>query len=67
MRWQTEHCDWFTKAQIQQLLGEGDAISRTVELWQRADIIRGKGKAGDSLNKFLDDFQQSPVSKLWRI
>ena len=47
------HCDWFTRAQIQQLLGESDAISRVVELWQRADIIRGKGKAcNQSRNQF---------------
>ena len=45
------HCDWFSKAQIQQLLGESDAISRTVDLWQRADIIRGKGKACNQSKK----------------
>ena len=37
--------DWFTKAELQQHLGEGDAICRTVDTWQQADIVRGKGKA----------------------
>ena len=44
------HCDWFTRSQIQHL-GEGDAIGRAVELWQRADIIRGKGKACNQSKK----------------
>ena len=37
--------DWFTKDQLQRLLGESDEICRAVQTWQREDIIRGKGKA----------------------
>ena len=37
--------DWFTKAELQQRLGESNAICRTIDTWQQADIIRGKGKA----------------------
>ena len=37
--------DWFTKSEIQQRLGESDAICRTVDTWQQPDVIRGKGKA----------------------
>ena len=38
-------CEWFTKSELKQRLGESDAICRTVDTWQRSDIIRGKGKA----------------------
>ena len=38
-------CEWFTKSELKQRLGESDAICRAVDTWQRADIIRGKGKA----------------------
>ena len=38
-------CEWFTKSELKQHLGESDAICRAVDTWQRADIIRGKGKA----------------------
>ena len=38
-------CEWFTKSELKQRLGESDAICRAVETWQRDDIIRGKGKA----------------------
>ena len=38
-------CDWFTKAHLQQMLGEGDYICRAIDTWQQDDIIRGKGKA----------------------
>lgn len=37
--------DWFTKSEMQQCLGESDAICRTVDIWQQPDVIRGKGKA----------------------
>ena len=37
--------EWFTKSELKQRLGESDAICRTVDTWQRSDIIRGKGKA----------------------
>lgn len=36
---------WFTKSELQQRLGESDAICRTVDTWQHTYIIRGKGKA----------------------
>ena len=38
-------CEWFTKSELKQRLGESDAICRAVDTWQRSDIIRGKGKA----------------------
>ncbi len=38
-------CEWFTKSELKQRLGESDTICRAVETWQRDDIIRGKGKA----------------------
>ena len=37
--------DWFTKSEVQQRLGESDALCRTVDTWQQPDVIRGKGKA----------------------
>ena len=37
--------DWFTKAELQQHLGESDAICHVVDTWQQTDLIRGKGKA----------------------
>ena len=37
--------DWFTKSELQQRLGESDAICGAVDTWRRSDIIRGKGKA----------------------
>ncbi|MXZ00454.1 phytanoyl-CoA dioxygenase family protein [Candidatus Poribacteria bacterium] len=37
--------DWFTKSEVQKRFGESDAICRTVDTWQRPDVIRGKGKA----------------------
>ena len=37
--------DWFTKSELQQRLGESDAIYRAVNTWQQPDVIRGKGKA----------------------
>ena len=39
------HNDWFTKDQLDRLLGESDDICRAVQTWQQEDIIRGKGKA----------------------
>jgi hypothetical protein len=36
---------WFTKDQLQSLLGEDDYICQAVQTWQRDDIIRGKGTA----------------------
>ena len=36
---------WFTKSELQRHLGANDAICRTVDTWQRGDIVRGKGKA----------------------
>ncbi len=38
-------CEWFTKSEFKQRLGESDAIYGAIDTWQRADIIRGKGKA----------------------
>ena len=38
-------CEWFTKSELKQRLGESDAICNAVDTWQQADIIRGKGKA----------------------
>ena len=38
-------CDWFTKSELQQCLGESDAICHAVDRWQQAGLIRGKGKA----------------------
>ncbi len=38
-------CEWFTKSELKQRLGESDAICHAVDTWQRSDIIRGKGKA----------------------
>ena len=37
--------DWFTKSELQQRLGESNAIYRAVDTWHQADIVRGKGKA----------------------
>ena len=38
-------CAWFTKSEMSRHLGESDDICRAVDRWQRADMIRGKGKA----------------------
>ena len=38
-------CEWFTKSELKQRLGESDAICGVVDTWQQADVIRGKGKA----------------------
>jgi hypothetical protein len=38
-------CDWFTRSGLQRVLGDDHAICRTVDTWQRNDIVRGKGKA----------------------
>ena len=38
-------CEWFTKSELKQCLGESDAICGAVDTWQQADIIRGKGTA----------------------
>ena len=47
------HGDWFTKDRLQLMLGESDPICRTIDTWQRDDIIRGKGKAcNQSKNQF---------------
>ena len=46
-------CEWFTKSELKQRLGESDAICLAVDTWQRSDIIRGKGKAcHQSRNQF---------------
>ncbi len=37
--------DWFTKTDLQRLLGESNEIYRTVDGWHARHIIRGKGKA----------------------
>ena len=37
--------DWFTKSEVQQRLGESDALCHTVDTWQQPDVIRGRGKA----------------------
>ena len=37
--------EWFTKSALKKRFGESDAICRSVDTWQQADIIRGKGKA----------------------
>ena len=37
--------DWFTKSELQQRLGESDAICGAVDTWQQSDVIRGKGTA----------------------
>jgi len=37
--------DWLTKSEMQQRLSKSDAICHTVDTWQQADVIRGKGKA----------------------
>lgn len=38
-------CEWFTKSELKQRLGESDTICGAVDTWQQADVIRGKGKA----------------------
>ena len=38
-------CEWFTKSELKQRLGESDAICGAVNTWQQADVIRGKGTA----------------------
>ena len=38
-------CEWFTKSELKQQLGASAPICSAVNTWQRADIIRGKGKA----------------------
>ncbi len=45
---------WFTKDQLQHLLGESDYICRAVRTWQRDDIIRGKGKSIHQSNHQFD-------------
>ena len=40
-----DHYDWFTRDQLQALLGESDYVYRALEKWKTDDIIRGKGKA----------------------
>ncbi len=37
--------EWFTKSELKQRFGESDAICGTVDTWQHADMIRGKGTA----------------------
>ncbi|MFT5087446.1 MAG: ectoine hydroxylase-related dioxygenase (phytanoyl-CoA dioxygenase family) [Candidatus Latescibacterota bacterium] len=45
--------DWYTRAQLEQLLGADDAICHAVETWHRDGIVRGKGKAlAQSKNQF---------------
>ena len=39
-------CEWFTKSELKQRLGESDAIYGAVDTWHQADVIRGKGTAG---------------------
>ena len=39
------YCEWFTKDRLKRMLGESNPICRTIDTWNRADIIRGKGKA----------------------
>ena len=41
----TGGCEWFTKSEMKKRLGESDIICRTIDRWQQADIVRGKGKA----------------------
>ncbi|MCY4571143.1 MAG: hypothetical protein OXD49_22855, partial [Candidatus Poribacteria bacterium] len=38
-------CEWLTKSELKQCLGERDAICHAVDTWQQADVIRGKGTA----------------------
>ena len=38
-------CEWFTKSELKQHLGESDTIFGAVDTWQQTDVIRGKGKA----------------------
>lgn len=38
-------CEWFTKSELKQRLGESDAICGAADTWQQTDVIRGKGKA----------------------
>ena len=38
-------CEWFTKSELKQRLGESDAICGAVNTWQQADVVRGKGTA----------------------
>ncbi len=38
-------CEWFTKSELKQRLGESDTIFGAVDTWQQADVIRGKGTA----------------------
>ena len=38
-------CEWFTKSELKQHLGESDTIYNAVDMWQQADVIRGKGTA----------------------
>ncbi|AWT59791.1 MAG: hypothetical protein DF168_00986 [Candidatus Moanabacter tarae] len=37
--------EWFTKERLLGTLGENDPILEIVRIWQREDILRGKGKA----------------------
>ena len=38
-------CDWFTRGDLQQMLGAEDYICRAIGAWQRDGVVRGKGKA----------------------
>ena len=38
-------CEWFTKSELKQRLGESDVVCGAVDTWQQADVIRGKGTA----------------------
>ena len=40
-----DHCDWFTKERVRQMLGDSDYICHAIHTWHQDDIIRGKGKA----------------------
>lgn len=45
---------WFTRDEVQALLGADDYICRTIDTWQRNDIIRGKGKACSQIKMQYD-------------
>ncbi len=45
---------WVTQEELKSSLGEGHYICRTIGTWQRADLVRGKGKAFHQSDRQFD-------------
>ena len=42
---ESAHSRWATQDELKRMLGDSHYICRTVETWQKKDLVRGKGKA----------------------